>query len=317
MVWLELRTNETNYNEGWNSTESVWAPMRKSNNYRWGYWEAVNSIAEGDIIIHIKSINNNNYFIGYSIASGNAYITHNLPTPNRFDWDFSRSFYKADLQDFIAFAEPIDVANFFEEHKKILTDYYYANKFKKKKELLFYVIQRNQLQCQFGAYFSQFSDKLQQILFGTEFKVREGIQVVNNVATGTRMINTAARLGHSDFSKNVKDNYNNKCCYPLCDIHGADFLLSGHITRWSDNETLRGYTGNGLCLCPNHDKAFEKGYFTLDMNLRIVFPDEQFNNLDWLKKLLIIGKGKEIKVRQINPLPEAIRFHWKRIGYNE
>ncbi len=44
-----------------------------------------------------------------------------------------------------------------------------------------------------------------------------------------------ARVGHARFAKNVKDNYNNRCCFPECGISDRDFLIASHIARWADN----------------------------------------------------------------------------------
>jgi hypothetical protein len=64
-----------------------------------------------------------------------------------------------------------------------------------------------------------------------------------------------------------------------------------------------------------HDKAFEKGYFTLNEQYQVVLVNADFCNRQWLRDLLEKGQNLEIKPRQINPLIEALHDHWQRIGY--
>jgi predicted restriction endonuclease len=72
------------------------------------------------------------------------------------------------------------------------------------------------------------------------------------------------RIGQKKFADTIKGLYQNRCCFPGCGVADPRFLVASHIARWSDNEALRGHTGNGLCFCLMHDRAFELGLFTLD-----------------------------------------------------
>jgi hypothetical protein len=64
-----------------------------------------------------------------------------------------------------------------------------------------------------------------------------------------------------------------------------------------------------------HDKAFEKGYFTLNEQYQIVIVNSEINNRQWLRNILVSGANLEIKPREIDPLIEALHDHWQRIGY--
>ena len=48
-------------------------------------------------------------------------------------------------------------------------------------------------------------------------------------------------------------------------------MVGSHIARWADNEELRGNTDNGLCLFLQHNRAFEKGFYTLNSELKLPF----------------------------------------------
>lgn len=310
MIWLELRTNNTKYNEGWNLLESVWAPITKSNGVKWPFWGLVGNVIKGDIIFHLTKDSGKKRFLGYSVANTDGYLTYDKPN-NIHDWDFSKAFYKVDLIDFKPLYPSVELADFFNKNDVVLRDYFH-NKAEKR---LFYTIQKNKLQCLFGAYFSEFNDIFPSMVVDDYIGKVKGLNIADNTNTGVAFREVEQRIGHQIFSDNVKINFNSKCCFPECEVEGRGFLVSGHIARWVDDESLRGHTGNGLCFCLMHDKAFEKGIFTLDENLRIVIVNRDFTSKEWLKKLLLHGENKEIKPRQINPLVEALKLHWKRIGY--
>lgn len=54
-----------------------------------------------------------------------------------------------------------------------------------------------------------------------------------------------------------------KCC--LCGTDEESLLIASHIKPWVDSTRKeRVDVDNGLLLCPNHDKLFDKGYITFD-----------------------------------------------------
>ncbi|PKP01948.1 MAG: hypothetical protein CVU11_13555 [Bacteroidetes bacterium HGW-Bacteroidetes-6] len=316
MIWLELRTNNRTYNPGWNFSESVWAPIQTQDGSKWPFWNLINQVVKGDIIFHLRNINGNKRFVGYSTAATDGYIISGSPTQQNHEWDFVQTYYKVELTDFITLNPTILLSDFFTNNNADLRTYFSTNRARRtNKKRLFYVIQRGRLQCLNGAYFSEFDVILPSMLVRNYDTNRRENAVVENVNTGVAVGEVEHRIGHQIFSDNVKENFSSKCCFPNCPVEGRGFLISGHIARWADNEPLRGHTGNGLCLCLMHDKAFEKGLFTLDENYRVVVLVNDFTNRQWLSDLLQGGNNLEIKPRQINPLSQALKDHWRRIGY--
>lgn len=316
MIWLELRKDIKTYDLGWNLTESVWAPTRKSDGKHWPFWDLIKQVERDDIVFHLHQEKDDTKFIGYSTATTDGYVTHSLPTKAIHQWDYVNTFYKVDLHNFQSIEPHIYLSNFFRTNNQVLLDYFIQNKAQgAKKKRLFYVIQRNRLQCLNGAYFSEFNNIFPNLLL---INIKNS-QNINNVAesvhTDEVIKDITQRVGHQEFSENVKNNYNHKCCFPNCKVESNGFLVSGHIDRWVDNKSLRGHTGNGLCLCLMHDKAFENGFFTLDKNFKIKVMTQYIANSKWLIDFLQKGENKEIKSRQIDPLIEALKKHWKRIGY--
>ncbi|NNT70925.1 hypothetical protein HKT18_01735 [Flavobacterium sp. IMCC34852] len=313
MIWLELRANNTIFDKGWNFKESVWAPTKKADGANWPFWNLVNDVTKGDLIFHIKENNGIKYFVGYSIAATDGYLTKFTSSKNHI-WSYTDEFYKVDLSDFEELNPIIPLNDFFTNYNQELRNYFLENKklSKAQKKRLFYVIQRDKLQCLNGAYFSEFDSFLASKISDELLEVRKTIK--NTAKTDVVVKELEQRIGHQEFSENVKSNFNYKCCYPGCNVEGKGFLISGHITRWADNKDLRGNTDNGLCLCLMHDKAFEKGFFTLDNNYKVILIRNKFENKKWLLDYLEQGENIEIKTRQINPSLEALKNHWIRIG---
>lgn len=91
------------------------------------------------------------------------------------------------------------------------------------------------------------------------------------------------RKGHTEFSKNVKDNYDYKCA--VCGISDKEFLVAGHISSWAEDPDNRTNRQNGICLCSLHDKAFEKGYIGLSDDYKIIINTEKEISMPLLENL--------------------------------
>lgn len=253
-----------------------------------------------------------------------GYITKENPTNNTHEWDFADSYYRANLTDYYKFAPFIKLSDYFFNNNKFLRDIFTQNKLNlTTKKRLFYVIQNNRLQCLNGAYFSELGQRLSNLILNTNQTGSQSIPIDSIISepsipkyttTGVAYAALTRRIGHQQFSDNVKTNFDYKCCYPTCNVQGSSFLIGGHIARWADNEQLRGHTSNGLCLCLMHDKAFEKGLFTLDSKLRVRVLINYTSSNEWLINLLRSGHNLEIKHHQISPSIEALQLHWKRFG---
>lgn len=317
MVWLELRVHNTEYDSGWNVGESVWAPTRKENGARWPFWEIIGNVIKNDVIIHLRKLNGQKFFTGFSVAATDGYLTQARASNNQHDWSFSGEYFKADLVEYTRFNTPIPLSIFFQRNDLTLRALFQNNKARidAEKRRLFYVIQNQRLQCLNGAYFSEFDDTLFSLLQNLEQGA--GAVSVSNVAETDEILRyVAQRIGQQKFSENVKRNFSYQCAYPGCSVTDRGFLVGGHIARWADNAGLRGQTANGLCLCLMHDKAFERGFFTLNESFQVMLTRNIEYTIPWLYTLLVSGKGLEIKARVIHPSLDSIHEHWRRIGYS-
>ncbi|MBE5899656.1 MAG: hypothetical protein E7279_08650 [Lachnospiraceae bacterium] len=62
-----------------------------------------------------------------------------------------------------------------------------------------------------------------------------------------------------------------RCKCALCNIDQEELLIASHIKPWSEcNAEEKLDIENGLLLCPNHDKLFDKGYISFDNKGKIV-----------------------------------------------
>lgn len=100
------------------------------------------------------------------------------------------------------------------------------------------------------------------------------------------------RYGQSEFRRKVLENFDNKCC--LTGISESNFLIASHIIPWSIDKNYRGDPSNGLCLFLEYDAYFDKGYITLDDDLKVIVSDEVESFTTELKERIYRVKGKSI-----------------------
>lgn len=81
---------------------------------------------------------------------------------------------------------------------------------------------------------------------------------------------TKIRVGQYFFRTSVLSAYGNACC--VTGMKNPELLIASHIKPWkvSDTKTERTNPCNGLCLNALHDKAFDRGFITIDSQYRIV-----------------------------------------------
>ena len=79
-----------------------------------------------------------------------------------------------------------------------------------------------------------------------------------------------ARVGQCFFRSSVLAAYNYRCC--ITGLQIPRLLVASHIKPWanSDERTERTNPSNGLALNPFHDKAFDRGFITVDKTYRVV-----------------------------------------------
>lgn len=325
-TWLEISKVVPHGGADWEFGECLWAPTHKDNSdrvLRWRFWENVNEVEKGDSVLHLRITDNVGYFVACSFAADDGYMTHERPTdPGK--WAYSESFYRVDLNGYLAFNQPIPLRDFFREKEAELRSYLQDLDRNPQNVFLFYNSGTKRLQCLEGAYLSIVDAQLLQILkdFAKRGKSKREIlpgkndndDVENTIETDTALRMIATRTGQSKFAENVKKNFRHNCCFPECPIKEKDFLIGAHITRWADKVETRGEITNGLCFCPQHDRAFERGYFSIDDNHKIIAGNKERIQCSLFEDLIKPYLGMPIKKCKQKPDIENLRSHRKRIG---
>ncbi len=111
------------------------------------------------------------------------------------------------------------------------------------------------------------------------------------------------RVNQSVFRELMLKRFHKKCA--LCDVSNEAFLIASHIKPWSKsdpNEKLSQF--NGLLLCPNHDKLFDKGYISFSDDGQIMISSQLSDND---KSALSINK--EIGISNSDEMKVYLHYH--------
>lgn len=122
------------------------------------------------------------------------------------------------------------------------------------------------------------------------------------------------RVNQSFFRKTILSSYDNKCC--ITGISITDFLVASHIVPWSIDEKNRLNPKNGICLNSIHDRAFDKGYISIDHEYKIIVSKciGDFKENENFKKFFYDFEGQKIQLpKRFLPHKEFIEYHHQTI----
>jgi len=135
-----------------------------------------------------------------------------------------------------------------------------------------------------------------------QFKIPDGPTEVE--------LTVRARRVQSFFRATVLTTYESRCA--LSGVSDAELLTASHIIPWSKSIERRADPRNGLCLNALFDRAFDRGFFSFDDNLRVIVSSRLKNSLVDATLLCsldeIEGVALQVPIR-FPPDLEAIRFH--------
>lgn len=141
------------------------------------------------------------------------------------------------------------------------------------------------------------------------------IPEVEILSTDLRFANSTRRVRNQTWSIRIKKKYNYLCAVPNCDVNGRIFLESAHIKPDNiaeEGTPHRAHILNGLCLCRHCHIAFDKGYFSLTDDHKIIISSmiAEIANQN-LKTAIISSVDTHIKNRVDGrfPLVEFIQYH--------
>jgi putative restriction endonuclease len=120
-------------------------------------------------------------------------------------------------------------------------------------------------------------EKFSGVLQGTEhlkgeYKVRE----------------VKTRVNQNVFRQIVIANYSSKCAISGIDI--PDLLVASHIIPGSKNDEERLNPENGICFSPLYDKAYDKGYISINEKFEILLSNDLKRKSNWniMKNILLL-----------------------------
>lgn len=117
------------------------------------------------------------------------------------------------------------------------------------------------------------------------------MQLEEEVKITTKHGMSKQRLGQQQFRKNILLNFGNKCA--VCRLDDEELLEAAHIIP-IENKKLAGKTNNGICLCANCHKMFDRGFFSFNNDYEIIISRKKkiSNNVIKLLKNNKMGKFK-------------------------
>ncbi|MBA7588865.1 hypothetical protein ES708_30935 [subsurface metagenome] len=131
----------------------------------------------------------------------------------------------------------------------------------------------------------EFFDNWGDLVFESEKKAAEiqdvpldkfaGIDT-NNLPDGeTKERTVKTRVNQQFFRKMILSTYDYHCCITGNPIE--ELLIASHIVPWSKDKKNRLNPSNGLCLNALHDRAFDKGLISFQINMKCLFLKELKN----------------------------------------
>lgn len=101
-----------------------------------------------------------------------------------------------------------------------------------------------------------------------EQKFADILEGTENLKGDIKIREVKTRVNQNFFRKIVLVNYSNKCAITEIDI--PDLLIASHIIPWSKSEIERLNPENGICFSSLYDKAFDKGYISINNKFEIL-----------------------------------------------
>lgn len=127
------------------------------------------------------------------------------------------------------------------------------------------------------------------------------------------------RKKQAAWSNLVRKEYDYACCVPACDIKSSELTTASHIKSYKSEEAGTGHRAdprNGLCLCYLCHSLFDKGYFTLADDLKVVISSRVGSlNSRIVNEVLLKSDGKKINPcpRRFLPKVDYLKYHRENV----
>ena len=122
------------------------------------------------------------------------------------------------------------------------------------------------------------------------------------------------RIVQRFFREAVLSSYNYQCS--ICCLNVRALLNASHIIPWAKDKSQRANPRNGISMCALHDRAFDRGFFTVDEKYEIVLSKELKKKkvCDFHKNAFCSFEGKKILLpERFLPDQAALEYHRQKI----
>ena len=122
------------------------------------------------------------------------------------------------------------------------------------------------------------------------------------------------RLGQRFFRSTVLNNYNIRCC--ICQLPMESLLIASHIIPWKVDSENRLNPHNGMSLCAIHDKAFDRGFLTLDEKYQVLLGTDLTHLFEYeaVERFFLHYQHKPIhKPEKFAPKQDFLEYHRNHI----
>lgn len=119
------------------------------------------------------------------------------------------------------------------------------------------------------------------------------------------------RINQQAFRSMILNIYEKSCA--ITGITVPDLLVASHIIPWSECKEERLNPENGLCLSSLYDKAFDRGYISLDNHYRVILAEKLkiYHREPFYEKHFASIEGKTIHLPEYHK-PNKTFLEWHR-----
>jgi hypothetical protein len=278
-VFIEI-TNLNHGGQGWELGICLWSPVFDKGGAE--AWKIMSKINQGDIIIHLVSINNEYHWYGVSVVNSGLIQTSNSP-PSASNWSNMLPYQRINLKNHNKINFPIAISVFFDKYeqqlKKILADFnhgqFYVN-YGTDEQLR--VSQRYIAKCPGPLYllFTQFSNTFN---FHPIFGLNENFPTLNEPQNPdynppNRILTTISRIiRDTELSKLIKIENNWRCqiCGKNILLPTKNYYAEGHhlMPLGGEHKGLD-IRPNIIVLCPTHHTEFDYGCIAINSTNNLI-----------------------------------------------
>lgn len=128
-----------------------------------------------------------------------------------------------------------------------------------------------------------------------------------------REVVTTRRVGQDFFRDALLSAYNYRCC--ISGLTLEPLLVASHIVPWNIDQSNRLNPRNGLLLSVLHDKAFDRGFLTLDDDLVVRVAKRHVSSMDeFFVQSVGSYDGQAISPpEKFRPHPDFLAYHRENI----